>query len=587
MTAKKIFLAITIALAFAAQSFAAVQFKAALAENPTAADFFLGQDDSQAAVGYYTGTEILGWLNTVYPSKLTALTGGAAGALDSLGVATLTDGDIQIVRTISGTTVTVYVYVFDADGTSAESSPTTIRPDDYTTQGVWRLALASNQNLLNNANPAFNTVNLTGGKLATGNGGSVDGGLQVKNATNTNIFTVQPGVTAADISWTLPTAAPGGANYLLDVDVDGTMGYTDPATLGGDDLGSAAYTDVVALWTTCTGYLKNDGTCDAGTGLADLDALPGDTVDDDLIDSAILGPVATLDIANGGKLRTATTTSGHAWCLQAYDNDGAAYADLVCLTNGNEPTATFPALGLTSLVFEGTADDYETTISVTDPTTSDRTFTIGDYDAQTVAAGDVNAAGHVDIVYDSDGAGAVQFTGLSATRAKTISDAADTIVEAGATNSFTGTNTLGDHGDDIKVALNVNAGDGTWSGLTILRTVATGSAGEAFGQVMFVESDGELAAADADATTSMPGVCILVVSGEGASKTCLINGTVTETDWNWTVGGLVYVSTDPTTTTGLTQTAPSGSGDQVQVVGVALSADTLLVQPSLVLVAVP
>lgn len=34
----------------------------------------------------------------------------------------------------------------------------------------------------------------------------------------------------------------------------------------GDDLGSAAYTDVVALWTTCTGYLKSDGSCDVPSG---------------------------------------------------------------------------------------------------------------------------------------------------------------------------------------------------------------------------------------------------------------------------------------------------------------------------------
>lgn len=136
-------------------------------------------------------------------------------------------------------------------------------------------------------------------------------------------------------------------------------------------------------------------------------------------------------------------------------------------------------------------------------------------------------------------------------------------------------------------ALVVDAGDGTWSGLTISRTVATGSAAELFGQVMFVESDGELNAADADATSTMPGVCVLVVAGEGASKTCVVSGTVSETDWNWTPGAILYVGTDPATTTGLVATAPAGSGDQVQVVGVALSADTILVQPSLVLVAVP
>jgi hypothetical protein len=138
-----------------------------------------------------------------------------------------------------------------------------------------------------------------------------------------------------------------------------------------------------------------------------------------------------------------------------------------------------------------------------------------------------------------------------------------------------------------KPSANVNASDGTWRGMSISRTVATGANGELFGQVMYVEADGEFNAADADATTTMPGVCVLVTAGEGASKDCVISGTVTETDWNWTPGAILYVSTDPATTTGLTATAPSGTGDQVQVVGIALSADTILVQPSLVLVAVP
>jgi len=77
-----------------------------------------------------------------------SLTGGATGSLDSLditGASTpnqydLIDGDGAIVMTISGTTVLSKFYTFDADGTSAESSPLVIRPDDYGAgPGVWRL----------------------------------------------------------------------------------------------------------------------------------------------------------------------------------------------------------------------------------------------------------------------------------------------------------------------------------------------------------------------------------------------------------------------------------------------------------------
>lgn len=76
-----------------------------------------------------------------------ALTGGGAGSLDSLditGASTpnqydLADGDVAEGRLISGTTTTVYTYIFDADGTDAEDDPDIIRPDDYSTAGVWRL----------------------------------------------------------------------------------------------------------------------------------------------------------------------------------------------------------------------------------------------------------------------------------------------------------------------------------------------------------------------------------------------------------------------------------------------------------------
>ena len=79
----------------------------------------------------------------------TGLTGGTAGTLDSLDITGATDpnvdnlaeNDVAEVITISGETVTIYNYVFDASGTDAESSPTVIRPDDYSTAGVWRLAL--------------------------------------------------------------------------------------------------------------------------------------------------------------------------------------------------------------------------------------------------------------------------------------------------------------------------------------------------------------------------------------------------------------------------------------------------------------
>ncbi|TRZ44511.1 hypothetical protein D4S03_11950 [bacterium] len=58
---------------------------------------------------------------------------------------------------------------------------------------------------------------------------SATGSLIFKNISNTNAFTLQPGATGAALSWTLPIAAPGGNNYLLNAQTTGVLSYTDPA----------------------------------------------------------------------------------------------------------------------------------------------------------------------------------------------------------------------------------------------------------------------------------------------------------------------------------------------------------------------
>jgi hypothetical protein len=60
-------------------------------------------------------------------------------ALGTPNSVNLGEGDLALVSTISGATVEIYFYVFDASATDAESSPDQIRPDDYSSAGVWRL----------------------------------------------------------------------------------------------------------------------------------------------------------------------------------------------------------------------------------------------------------------------------------------------------------------------------------------------------------------------------------------------------------------------------------------------------------------
>ena len=117
--------------------------------------------------------------------------------------------------------------------------------------------------------------------------------------------------------------------------------------------------------------------------------------------------------------------------------------------------------------------------------------------------------------------------------------------------------------------------DLTASGLKGSVTVDTNAVG--VGAALYLASDGNYDEADADAASTMPCTAVALETGTG-TKTVLFNGFIRDDSWAWTPGGNIYVSTTQGT---FTQTAPSGSGDQVQVVGIAQSADVIYFNPSL------
>ncbi len=132
-----------------------------------------------------------------------------------------------------------------------------------------------------------------------------------------------------------------------------------------------------------------------------------------------------------------------------------------------------------------------------------------------------------------------------------------------------------------QVAVNALAGgaDHTSSGV-----IAALTAGEAlvFGDFCYMKSDGKWWKADADAAVTMPGAAMALEPLDADDPgEFLLFGYARDDSWGWTVGGLIYVST---TGGALTQTAPSGSGDQVQVVGVATHATRMLFAPDKTLV---
>jgi hypothetical protein len=102
-----------------------------------------------------------------------------------------------------------------------------------------------------------------------------------------------------------------------------------------------------------------------------------------------------------------------------------------------------------------------------------------------------------------------------------------------------------------------------------------------YGGLLHMDTDGNWTDADANSTATMPALGMAL--GTTGVIDVLLTGVVKDTGWSWTIGGILYASG---TVGQMTQTAPAVSGDQVQVVGIALSATSIYFNPSTVLVEV-
>lgn len=105
--------------------------------------------------------------------------------------------------------------------------------------------------------------------------------------------------------------------------------------------------------------------------------------------------------------------------------------------------------------------------------------------------------------------------------------------------------------------------------------------GETLGlfNVCYRKSDGKAWQAKADAVATAPVFCLaLEASVAGAGKKMLLLGIVRDDSWDWTPGGLLYLS--PFTAGAMTQTQPSGTDQVIQVLGIALTATRILFRPS-------
>lgn len=139
--------------------------------------------------------------------------------------------------------------------------------------------------------------------------------------------------------------------------------------------------------------------------------------------------------------------------------------------------------------------------------------------------------------------------------------------------------TFGNGTIEPKIKISKNATTAHYSGIvmdfTCHETIA-------LGQPVVINGDGEVALANADTpATLLPAIGIAVVGGNAAATcTILTHGSVTNTSWAWTPGGIIYV--DDSGAGALTATVGDiGSGNGVQRIGIAIHADSILVMPSL------
>jgi len=135
-----------------------------------------------------------------------------------------------------------------------------------------------------------------------------------------------------------------------------------------------------------------------------------------------------------------------------------------------------------------------------------------------------------------------------------------------------------------KIEYRATPGGNLWAnGIKIEGTA--GGAIDLATRLIYVNSSGRWEEADADSATTMPatGISLESAAGDGSDVAVLLHGIIRNDGWAFTPGAVLYVSNTPGY---VTATAPAGSGDQVQRIGVALTADVIFFNPDLTVIEV-
>jgi len=134
----------------------------------------------------------------------------------------------------------------------------------------------------------------------------------------------------------------------------------------------------------------------------------------------------------------------------------------------------------------------------------------------------------------------------------------------------------------IKSVSTIGISESLASDHTASGTIVSMTAGQnlVFGDIVYFKSDGKCWKADAtSASAAYPamGMAIASISANTAGD-ILLHGTARDDTWNWTVGGVLYLSK----TAGAMIQSYSGytTDDVIQVLGIATNADRIYFNPS-------
>lgn len=130
--------------------------------------------------------------------------------------------------------------------------------------------------------------------------------------------------------------------------------------------------------------------------------------------------------------------------------------------------------------------------------------------------------------------------------------------------------------------LELPTADHSWTGI-----IAVATAGEnlAFSDAVYLKvADSKIWLVNAGATSTMPCIALAtaIIAADAVGR-FLIYGFMRNNAWSWTPGDLLYPNTTPGNPI---NTAPLDSGNQVQVIAVALTSNIILFNPSYELVEV-